>query len=219
MKTLIVHIGWARWCGCVAVVAAAAVALGEDAKVAAPVVGPAARLAVAVPATQPAVYPAPAVKRPWMPAMRIEAKPRKFAPGAVKAPVADAEKPALVAADVLPAPGRPQMVEGARRLVTPAAALAPRIPDLLVSPRKNAQGGSYAGQPAAPITTGPVNNLRGTSELPLLAPFTREIVVEIAPPAAPLAFDRAPYVQAPGVEDDEDAPATMGGEGVRVRVA
>jgi hypothetical protein len=103
-------------------------------------------------------------------------------------------------------------------LVTPGAALAPRIPDLLVSSRKNAQGANYAGQPAAPITTPPVNNLQGTSVLPLLAPMTREIVVEIAPPATPLAFDQAPYVQAPGAEDDEDAPATMGVEGVRARV-
>ena len=43
--------------------------------------------------------------------------------------------------------------------------------------------------------------------LPTLAPFTREIVIEIAPPAAPLALDREPYLQAAGAPDDEDAPA------------
>ena len=43
----------------------------------------------------------------------------------------------------------------------------------------------------------------------MLAPFTREIAVEIAPPAAPLPFDRDPYLQAPGAPDDQDAPAAL----------
>jgi hypothetical protein len=201
------------------VIAAASVAVGGDATVVSPALAPAARIAVvALPATPTVVAPAPAVRRPWLPPMRVDAKARPLTPGSVASPVKGTEEPSVLAADVLPAAGPPQLVEGARRLATPSPALAPRIPNLLVSPRRAAQGSRYAGQPAAPITTPPVNNVQGTSTLPLLAPLKREIVVEIAPPAAPLPFDRAPYVQAPGADDDADAPATMAVDGVRARV-
>jgi hypothetical protein len=136
----------------------------------------------------------------------------------VKGSGAEAELPPLVAGDRMAPPEHPQLVEGARRLVTPAPPLTPRIPNLLVLPRRSGRGSNENGQPAAPITTPPVNNVRGTSVLPLLKPYTREIAVEIAPPAKPLAFDRAPYVQAPGAEDDLDAPASAEVEGVRAKV-
>jgi hypothetical protein len=183
-------------------------------------VAPAARLAVTTPPTsRPSVEAAPAGRRPLMPAMPVRVEARGSATAKVTAaPTTVEERPALVSGDIMPPPGPPQFVQAARRLVTPAPALAPRIPNLLVSQRRYAQGASnYGGQPAAPITTSPVNNLQGTSALPLLPPFMRDIAVEIAPPAAPLPFDRAPYVQAPGAEDDADAPATMAVEAVRPR--
>jgi hypothetical protein len=101
------------------------------------------------------------------------------------------------------------MALGPRYLITPAPALTPRIPNLIGAPRKFAQGSPGPGaSPAAAISTPPVNNAEGTSTLPMLPPFTRDITVEISPPAAPLPFDREPYLQAPGAPDDEDMPAT-----------
>ncbi len=148
----------------------------------------------------------------------------------VKAPeqpfaAAAAEKPPLPPINAtLPPPAPPQLAQGPRMIVTPAPALpapalAPRIPNLLVTPRKYAQASSNPGaSPAAAISTAPVNNLEGSSALPMLAPFTREIAVEIAPPAAPLPFDREPYLQAPGAPDDDDAPATLTGTPAKPRM-
>jgi hypothetical protein len=138
----------------------------------------------------------------------------------VKAPEATAEKPPLPSADAaLPHPAPPQFALGARILVTPAPALTPRIPNLLVSPRKYAQASaSPGGSPAAAISTAPVNNLDGTSTLPMLSPFTRDIAVEIAPPAVPLPFDREPYVQSPDAPDDLDTPATTTGMPAKLRM-
>jgi len=120
------------------------------------------------------------------------------------------ERPALPASGALPPPGQPQFTQGPRRLVTPAAALVPRIPNLQIAPKRALPAQpNPGGAPALPITTAQVNDLDGSSKLPLLAPFTRDIAIEIAPPALPLAFDQAPYVQVPGAADDEDPPARL----------
>ncbi|MDB5323978.1 MAG: hypothetical protein JWN40_5609 [Phycisphaerales bacterium] len=139
---------------------------------------------------------------------------------AVNAPEAPAEKPPLPSAHAaLPPPALPQFALGPRILVTPAPALAPRIPNLLVTPRKYAQASANPGtSPAVAIVTAPVNNVEGTAALPMLAPFTRDIVVDIAPPAAPLAFDREPYLQSPDAPDDLDAPAAISGAPAKVRL-
>lgn len=149
-------------------------------------------------------------KRTWMLAALVTAAGSMLAQAAIKdqRPLPD-EKPPLVSSGATPPPALPQFAEGPRRLVTPAPALTPRIPNLLVTPRKYAQASLNSGtSPAAPIVTAPVNNVDGTGVLPMLAPFTREIAIEIAPAAAPLALDREPYLQAVGAPDDEDAPAS-----------
>lgn len=172
---------------------------------------PAARLSVVAPPARTALPPAPSLKRPWMPLAEVKVAAR---PIAIKPEVTQAqsptERPPLPTTGSAPAPDRPQFALGSRRLVTPAPPLAPRIPNLLqVAPRKSAPTSSGAGgMPAAAIATPPVCNVDGTTSLPMLAPFTREIPVEIAPPAAPLAFDREPYLQAANAPDDEDAPAS-----------
>jgi hypothetical protein len=185
-----------------------------EAKTAAPassLVAPAARQAVvAPPAMQDVIIQSPSLKHPWLPARDLTISPRALALATVtKAPQPPAEKPPLPAtAATLPPPGRPQFALGPRHLIAPAPALTPRIPNLLVTPRKYAQASVGPGiSPAAAISTPPVNNVDGTAALPMLPPFTRDITVEIAPPAAPLPFDRQPYLQAPGAPDDEDMPA------------
>jgi hypothetical protein len=146
-------------------------------------------------------------KRTWMLAALVTAG-SVLAQAAIKDRPLPDEKPPLVSSSATPPPALPQFAQGPRRLVTPAPALTPRIPNLLVTPRKYAQASLNSGtSPAAPIVTAPVNNVEGTGVLPMLAPFRREITIEIAPPAAPLAFDREPYLQAAGAADDEDAPA------------
>ncbi len=145
-------------------------------------------------------------RRAWM--LTVLVTGSALAQAALKDRPLPDEKPPLVSSSATPAPALPQFAQGPRRLVTPAAALTPRIPNLLVTPRKYAQASlNSATSPAAAIVTAPVNNVEGTAVLPILAPFTREITIEIAPPAAPLPFDREPYLQASGAPDDEDAPA------------
>jgi hypothetical protein len=179
---------------------------------------PAARQAVvAPPATQDVIAQSPSLKRPWLPAQNLSISPRALALAAPpKTAEPPAEKPPLPStAATLPPPGRPQMAQGPRHLITPAPALTPRIPNLIVAPRKYAQASAGPGvSPAAAISTPPVNNVDGTSTLPMLPPFTRDITVEISPPAAPLPFDREPYLQAPGAPDDQDLPATSPTTGV-----
>ena len=172
---------------------------------------PAARLqVVAPPATQDVITPAPSLNRPWPPARDLTIAPRTMALAiAAKTPEQPAEKPPLPAtAATLPPPSHPQFAQGPRRLIIPAPALTPRIPNLLVTPRKYAQAGTPA-TPAAAISTPPVTNVDGTATLPVLPPFTRDIAVEISPPAAPLPFDREPFVQAPDAPDDRDMPAVQ----------
>jgi hypothetical protein len=145
-------------------------------------------------------------KRVWVLAALVTAGSALAQAATKDRPLPD-EKPPLVSSSATPPPALPQFAQGPRRLVTPAAALTPRIPNLLVTPRKYAQASPGVGMsPAAAIVTSPVNNVEGTAVLPILAPFTREITIDIAPPAAPLALDREPYLQAAGAPDDEDAP-------------
>jgi hypothetical protein len=147
-------------------------------------------------------------KRTWMLAALVTAAGSALAQAAIKDRALPDEKPPLVSSSATPPPALPQFAQGPRRLVTPAPALTPRIPNLLVMPRKYAQASPGVGiSPAAAIVTAAVNNVEGTGVLPMLAPFTREITIEIAPAAAPLALDREPYLQAAGAADDEDAPA------------
>lgn len=104
------------------------------------------------------------------------------------------------------------MVEGSRRVVTPASTVTLRLPNLLQTSPKRAMlapGGNPVVNPAAPISTPPVNNLQGTTALAPLAPFTREISIEVARPPAPLSIDVEPYLQAPNAPDEQDQPAGM----------
>src|SRR4051794_5987150 len=80
-----------------------------------------------------------------------------------KTPQPPAELPPLPStAETLPPPGHPQMAQGPRHLITPAPALTPRIPNLIVAPRKYAQAAAGPGMsPAAAISTPPVNNVEG----------------------------------------------------------
>jgi hypothetical protein len=189
--------------------------MGADSAAPAPAVAPEARLmVVAPPATQDVITRSPSLKRPWLPAQNLTISPRALALATpAKSPEPPAEKPPLpTTAATLPPPSHPQFAQGPRRLITPTAALTPRIPNLLVAPRKYAQASAGPGvSPAAAISTPSVNNVDGTATLPMLPPFTRDITVEISPPAAPLPFDREPYVQAPGAPDDEDMPAATSG--------
>jgi hypothetical protein len=171
---------------------------------------PAARLPVPAPATTREVDPEPGLvrRRAYLPPLRLTVAPRPMPTTATVglAPVADVAPAVVRAADALPS--RPQFAEPARYAVTPAPALAPRIPNLLVSSRK-AQWSSANPiiVPAAAVQTPAVNNLDGTSALALLPPFVRALPVEIAPPPAPLAVGEEPYVQSPAAPDDADAPA------------
>jgi len=176
-------------------------------------VAPAERMTVvAPPATQDVIIQSRSVQRPLLPARNLAISPRTLAlVTPARTPDPPTEKPPLPStAATLPPPSRPQFAQAPRRLITPAPALTPRIPNLLVTPRKYAQASpGTPASPAAPITTPPVNNIDGTATLPMLPPFTRDITVEISPPAAPLPFDREPYLQSPDAPDDQDMPATL----------
>jgi hypothetical protein len=103
----------------------------------------------------------------------------------------------------------PRTSAGLSSSPTPAPPLAPRIPNLLTTPRRSQWAtANPIVVPAAAVTTPAVNNTDGTAALPLLAPFTRECPIEIAPTPAPLAVGEEPYVQSPAAPDDSDAPAT-----------
>lgn len=187
-------------------------AVGADSPTpASPIAHAPRHMVVAPPAAHDVITQSPSLKRPWLPAAQnLAISPRTLVLATpAKAPEPPAEKPPLPSTvATLPPPSRPQFAQGPRHLITPASALTPRIPNLLVTPRKYAQASAGPGMsPAAAITTPPVNNVDGTATLPMLPPFTRDITVEISPPAAPLPFDREPCLQAPGAPDDEDMPA------------
>jgi hypothetical protein len=176
-----------------------------------PPLPPPARLPVpTLPATRE-VAPGQGIvwRRAYLPPLPLTVAPRPVPTTSVSLPHAPDVAPAIVrAADALPS--RPQLAQPARYPVTPSPALAPRIPNLLVSSRK-AQWSSANPiiVPAAAVQTPTVNNLDGTSALALLPPFVRTLPVEIAPAPAPLAVGEGPYVQSPAAPDDQDAPAAL----------
>lgn len=108
-------------------------------------------------------------------------------------------RPALKPAVDAPSPKAPNPK---RRppLVTPPP-LVLRLPNVLSSPRKGVAISNPVLQPAAAVATPPVNNLEGTAAFGPLKPIVRSMPIEIIPPAAPLPFDQAPYVQAPQAAD------------------
>jgi len=173
---------------------------------------PASRMKVELPESEAksSASIAPEHIRSFVPTVPVKAEPRAARANApVKEPVAADHLPAVYfAAQVLPE--KPQLEQGPRILVTPVAAMLPRIPNLLPTNRRaQRQSGNPIILPAAPVTTPPVCNLDGTADLPKLPPMEREITVEIAPQPAPLPFDQTPYLQSAVAPDDEDAPATL----------
>lgn len=175
---------------------------------------PPARLPLKPATTQAAPQVAPSSNNP-APILpkSVRPEPRPLSKRALReAALASTERPPLVSATIAAAPAVPQMVEGSRRPVNAAPSIALRLPNLLQTPPKRAvlaPGGNPVIAPAAPIQTPAVNNLQGTSAFGPLAPFTREIQIEVSTPPAPLPFDAEPYLQVPDMPDDRDTPATM----------
>jgi hypothetical protein len=172
---------------------------------------PASRLKVELPATtvKSSASIAPEHLRSWIPLVSPKAGPRAARVVPVDKPATPEPLPAVYS--MTPGvPEKPQFEQGTRLLVTPAAAMLPRIPNLLPTNRRAIRrSGNPIVLPASPITTPPVCNLDGTANLPTLPPMEREIVVEIAPQPAPLPFDQAPFLQSAVAPDDEDVPATL----------
>lgn len=199
------------WAG-LSIIFLAAITLAADPTPVPPDSARASRLKIELPATdtKSSASIAPERIRSWVPLVPVKAGPR--APQA-NAPVnepAAADRLPTVYSTALGVPERPQLEQGARILLTPAAAMLPRIPNLLPTNRRAMrQSGNPIILPAAPITSPPVCNLEGTADLPKLPPMEREITVEIAPQPARLPFDKAPYLQSALAPDDEDAPATL----------
>ena len=190
--------------------AIAAISMGADNDSLAPRFAPSPSLAVTTPpaTTRSSASIVATAHRSWLPVLAVPVAPSKpHTPAPIKEPAAGGKPPPLITS-ALPAPGLPQFVQGPRLLVTPLPAMMPRIPNLLVTPRKAAQfSPNPTITPAAAVMTPPVNNLDGTAILPALAPFTRDIQIEIAPLPSPLPFDREPYQQSPVAPDDVDPPA------------
>jgi tetratricopeptide (TPR) repeat protein len=100
-------------------------------------------------------------------------------------------------------PAAPRVVPAAGRLpVSPAVGVTLRIPSLLNNPRRTAT--SAAMLPAGPVEFPAVNNPQGSPALAPLPPVARAIPVEIAPPAAPLGIDQAPYLASPAAPDERE---------------
>jgi len=124
-------------------------------------------------------------------------------------PSAAADRPPLVSLASTPLPSTPAFPEGTRLIVAPIPANMPvRIPNLLSGPKRQIiTAGNPLLTPALPIGTPTVCNLDGTASLAGLAPFKREIVVEVTAPPAALSLDESPYLQAPDASDESDPPA------------
>jgi hypothetical protein len=180
---------------------------------------PSERIAVEPLPSEKPVGSVPLPERVVLPKVLVAAGPRPMPAGlAAPEPAAPAERPAVLRAEA-PAPGRPQFAEGPRQPATPSAVLAPRIPNLVQSHRRAMVGSSNPfGAPAAAVNSPAVNDASGTSVLGTLAPFKREIQVEVAPSVTVLPFDEAPYVQVAGAPDEVDAPGVVDVDPVRARI-
>lgn len=124
-------------------------------------------------------------------------------------PSATADRPPLASVAPGPLPSAPAFPEGTRLVVTPIPANMPvRIPNLLAGPKRQIiTAANPLLTPALPIGTPTICNLDGTATLAGLAPFTRQIAVEVTAPPAALGLNEAPYLQAPEASDESDPPA------------
>jgi len=174
--------------------------------------------APATPAKAVAPAPTDAAGRPLSPKRLAKLQARGLIDDSLNA--ANSDRPPLASVHATPLPSTPGFAEGPRLVVMPARVNMPvRIPNLLSGSRRQmVTATNPLMTPALPIGTPTVCNTAGTTELAGLAPFSREIVVEVTAPPKALEFDEAPYIQAPGAEDELDAPAAARGAPVRPKM-